>query len=378
MSVVIIGGGQGGYQTAASLRGEGYQESITIVGDEPHLPYQRPPLSKGILVSKQDARHALLRAASWYDEQRVTLMVDRAATIDRQAQHVTLASGARVPYKTLVLATGARNRLLNREDALYIRTLEEALAARERLAQAEHVAVIGGGVIGLETAAAARTLGKRVTVTEALPRLMARMVAPVVSEYFLTRHRMEGVEVHLGHVDPPAADLIIAGIGVVPNTELARDAGLNVANGIAVNEYLQTSDPTIYAIGDCAEFPSSYAQQRVRLESVQNAVDQATCVARAICGNAQPYDAVPWFWTDQFDIRFQAAGLHHGYDDVVVRGDIGARKFSVFYYRGGQLAAIDSINKAGEHLTARKLIAARVQISPEHAADESFDLKSAL
>jgi 3-phenylpropionate/trans-cinnamate dioxygenase ferredoxin reductase component len=249
--------------------------------------------------------------------------------------------------------------------------------------------VIGGGFIGLEVAAAARTLSKQVTVIEGQDRLMARVVAPVVSEHFRSQHEAKGVdillnatlqgihdkEVLLGERTRRPADLVIAGIGVVPNTELAIEAGLPVGNGITVDQYLRTPDERIFAIGDCAEFPNSFAEALVRLESVQNAVDQAACVAKAIVGHGAPYAAVPWFWTDQYDIHMQMAGLPAGFDQVVLRGDPQTRKFSVFYYRGGRLCAADSINRPADHLAARKLIGARTMLSPDQAQDESFDLK---
>ena len=380
MAVVIIGGGQGGFQTAASLRAEGYQERITLIGDEPGVPYQRPPLSKGFLLGKQEQRHAELRPAAFYETQRITLVTARATAIDREARRVTLDSGERIEYETLVLATGARNRLLPHQGALYLRTLPEATEIRERLRNADEVAIIGGGFIGLEVAAAAQTLGKHVTVMEGQARLMARVVAPVVSDYFREQHAARGVEIILS---APASgelrqDLVIAGIGVAPNVELAQEAGLPVGNGITVDEHLRTPDQRIYAIGDCAECPSAFADGRVRLESVQNAVDQAASVAKAIAGHAAPYAAVPWFWTDQYDVHMQMAGLPVGYDQVVTRGDPETRKFSVFYFRGGKLCAVDSINRPADHLAARKLIGARTMLSPDQARDESFDLKSAI
>lgn len=368
MSVVIVGGGQAGYQAAASLRAEGYDGSITIYGEEPHLPYQRPPLSKGMLLGKQEERHAILRPAEFYSTQRIEVITGKR-----------VASLAELPPSDwVVLATGARNRVLPRDGVCYLRTLSETAEIKQRLADARDVAIIGGGFIGLEVAAAARALGKSVTVYEAGPRLMGRVVAPVVSEYFRLQHEARGVRVVLNSTATPEADLIVAGIGVVPNDELAREAGLAVGNGIAVDEFLRTSNPRIFAIGDCAEFPSAYAGGRVRLESVQNAVDQAACVARAICGRPAPYDAAPWFWSDQFDIHLQMAGIATGFDRTVMRGDMATNKFSVFYYREGALKAVDSINRAAEHLTARKLIAARARVTPEQAADESFDLKSAI
>lgn len=368
VSVVIVGGGQAGYQAAASLRAEGYDGSITIYGEEPHLPYQRPPLSKGMLLGKQEERHAILRPAEFYSTQRIEVITGKR-----------VASLAELPPSDwVVLATGARNRVLPRDGVCYLRTLSETAEIKQRLADARDVAIIGGGFIGLEVAAAARALGKSVTVYEAGPRLMGRVVAPVVSEYFRLQHEARGVRVVLNSTATPEADLIVAGIGVVPNDELAREAGLAVGNGIAVDEFLRTSNPRIFAIGDCAEFPSAYAGGRVRLESVQNAVDQAACVARAICGRPAPYDAAPWFWSDQFDIHLQMAGIATGFDRTVMRGDMATNKFSVFYYREGALKAVDSINRAAEHLTARKLIAARARVTPEQAADESFDLKSAI
>ncbi|MGH9646806.1 MAG: NAD(P)/FAD-dependent oxidoreductase [Bryobacteraceae bacterium] len=393
VAVVIIGGGQGGFQVAASLRAEGYQERITVIGEEPGVPYQRPPLSKGFLLGKQEQRHAELRPAAFYETQRIDLITARVTKIDRASRRVMLDSGEHVEYDTLVLATGARNRLLPHRNVLYLRTLGEATEIRQRLAAANDVVVIGGGFIGLEVAAAARTLGKQVTVIEGQSRLMARVVAPVVSEYFRSQHEAKGVdvilnaslqgiaekEVLLGERTRRPADLVIAGIGVEPNVELAREAGLPVGNGIIVSEYLQTADERIFAIGDCAESPNSYAGSIAgalcRLESVQNAVDQAACVAKAIAGHRAVYGAVPWFWTDQYDIHLQMAGLPTGFDQVVTRGDPESRKFSVFYFRAGKLCAVDSVNRPADHLAARKLIGAHAMLSPDQAKDESFDLK---
>lgn len=381
MGVVIIGAGQGGYQTAASLRAEGFEERITLIGDEPGVPYQRPPLSKGFLLHKQEQRHAELRPASFYQTHKIELVTGRVIAIDRAARRVTLDSGGHIEYDTLVLATGARNRKLPQENVFYLRTLAEATELRQRLSAAEDVIVIGGGFIGLEVAAAACTLGKQVTVIEANARLMARVVAPVVSEYFRRQHTARGVEVMLnaasalGNLRPC---LVIAGIGVIPNLELARDAGLPTGNGIIVDKHLRTADDNIYAIGDCAEYPHPLAEERVRLESVQNAVDQAACVAKAIIGRAAPYTAVPWFWSDQYDIHLQMVGLPQGFDQVVTRGDPGSSKFSVFYFLNGKLLAVDSVNRPADHLTARKLIAARAKLSPQQAADETFELKTAL
>jgi 3-phenylpropionate/trans-cinnamate dioxygenase ferredoxin reductase subunit len=276
------------------------------------------------------------------------------------------------------------------ENVLYLRSLEEAVTLRQRLAEARQgVVVIGGGFIGLEVAAAARGAGKAVTVIEAAPRLMARAVSPLLSDFFLDVHRGQGVDVVLNSAVGEvlgvavivsggrriAADVVVAGIGVLPNVELARDAGLDIDDGITVDEFLRTSDADIFAIGDCAHHPNFFAGGRARLESVQNAVDQAKCVARSIMGNSMPYRDVPWFWTDQYEIRFQMAGLAAGYDQSVLRGSIESRKFSVFYFKEGRLLAVDSVNRFGDHIAARKMLAAGTALTPGQAADESVDLK---
>jgi len=403
--VVIVGSGQGGYQTAASLRTEGYAGRITLIGEEPHLPYQRPPLSKAFMLGKQEKHQLALRPEAFYASNRIELRAgERVESIDTSLARVRLASGSSVEFDSLVLATGARNRPLpvagaDLDGVCYLRTLDESVAIRQRLADAQQVVVIGGGFIGLELAAAARTLDKNVTLVEALPRLMARAVAPVVSEFFLQTHSAHGVAillntgcarilgdgrvtgVELGDGSRLPADLVIVGIGVMPNAELARDAGLAVGNGIVVDSQLQTMPsspmaPRIYAIGDCAEFPSSFTGTRVRLESVQNCVDHAACVARSIAGRPAAYSATPWFWSDQYDVRLQMAGLSQGFDQTVLRGDPASAKFSVLFFASDRLLSVDSINRPADHLAARKLIASGAAITPAQAADESFDLKS--
>jgi 3-phenylpropionate/trans-cinnamate dioxygenase ferredoxin reductase subunit len=396
--VVIIGGGQAGLETAAALRSQSYQGPITIVCEEPHEPYQRPPLSKDFLAGKASFDHLALRGAAFYQNHHIGLVIgQRAVAIDRAAKRVRLAagdsrSGDSLPYDTLVLAVGARNRALlapGAEHVLYLRTVDESEAIKQRLSRAQRVAVIGGGFIGLEIAAVARSAGKAVAVIEAKSRLMPRAAAPPLSDFFLDVHRTHGVEVILNaaaaEVRPDAvvlrdgrkieADLVIAGIGIEPNAGLARDAGLEVGDGIAVNAFMQTSDPAIYAVGDCTDHPNPFAGGRTRLESVQNAVDQAKCAARAICGKPSPYADVPWFWTDQYDIRFQMVGLCTGYDRSVVRGSIENRKFSVFYFKDGRLLAVDSVNRFGDHIAARKMLATGKLLTPEQAADEAVDLK---
>jgi 3-phenylpropionate/trans-cinnamate dioxygenase ferredoxin reductase component len=397
---VIVGTGQAGFQTAASLRTEGYQEPITLIGEEPHIPYQRPPLSKGFALDQQDIESIELRPQQFYQDHRIDLLTGKNVTaMDRATKQVTMGSGGRVPYERLVLAVGARNRILPVKGAeldgvLYLRSLDEALVVKQRLQNTQEIVVIGGGFIGLELAAVACTLGKSVTVLEALPRLMSRVVAPIISEFYQELHSSRGVkilcgaavseiagsggavrEVVLSDGRKYSADVVLVGIGVVPNVELARDAGLQISNGIAVDENLQTDDENIFAIGDCAEHPCVFAGARIRLESVQNAADQAQCVAATISGRRNRYRALPWFWTDQFDIKLQMAGISQGHDRIVTRGNRESRKLSVFYFRENQLVAIDSINRPLDHMIGRKLLAAGVPLTPDQAADENVDLK---
>jgi len=398
---VIVGTGQAGFQAAASLRSEGYLDLITLIGEEPHIPYQRPPLSKGFILGTQDAAAIELRPASFYKNHDINLLCgERVVAVLPSEKQVEIASGGNLSYDALVLATGATNRKLQVPGAeldgvVYLRSLAESIFIKERLLEVREIVVIGGGFIGLEFAAVAATFKKKVTVVEALPRLMARVCAPVISEFFRELHASKGVRILCdqtvteirgknGIADTVVlkggselhADLVLVGIGVVPNVELAREAGLAVANGICVDEYLRTSDANIFAIGDCAEYPNRFAEgARIRLESVQNAADQAACVAKTISGRPTVYSDVPWFWTDQYDIKLQMVGISAGHDRIVTRGSREARKLSVFYFKGDRLIAIDSINRPVDHMIGRKVMASGAQLTAEQAADESFDLK---
>ena len=373
--VVIVGAGQAGFQTAASLRSEGFEGSITLIGEEQHLPYQRPPLSKGVLAGAQKIESLPFRPEKFYEDHSIELLLSqRAVAIDREERRVMLASRTSVDYDSLVLATGARVRKLPVPGVLYLRDRDDAMELKSRLESAESVAIVGGGFIGLEVAAVARATGKPVTLVEAQDRLMARSVAPVVSEYFLDSHMAQGVTVILNSTEIPRADLIVAGIGVIANVELAQGAGLTVKSGIVVDAFLKTIDSNIFAIGDCAESANG-----LRLESVQNAADQAKSVATQIVKGPAPYHAVPWFWTDQFDIKLQMAGVSSARYKTVLRGTPESRKFSVFYLDDAdRLTAVDSVNSPGDHMVARKMLAARTSLTPEQAADESVDLKAML
>src|SRR3981189_481493 len=400
--VVIVGAGHAGFQLAASLRQAGFKEPICLINDEAHLPYQRPPLSKAYLKGTGGPDSLMFRPAKFYADQNIDLIADHAVSIDRAARKVSLASGTSLDYGHLVLATGARNRLLdipnaNLERVRYLRTLAGRQSLRDYVGPGRGVVVIGAGFIGLEFAATARAKGLEVDVIELAPRVMARAVTAEISEHFQSRHTAAGIRIHLGvqvtsiesdgskvtgvslsdgrHIK---ADLIVVGVGVLPNVELAAEAGLKVAAGIVVDEHLLTSDPDISAIGDCALYASPRFGGSLRLESVQNATDHARCVAARLTGDAKTYDGLPWFWSDQGDDKLQIAGLTTGYDRVVVRGDRGQRSFSAFCYKSGQLVGIESINRASDHVFGRKILGMNRSIEPEQAADMSFDLKAAL
>jgi 3-phenylpropionate/trans-cinnamate dioxygenase ferredoxin reductase component len=400
--VLIVGAGHAGFQLASSLRQHRYSGRIALINDEAHLPYQRPPLSKAYLKGGGAPDSLMFRPDKFYREQNIELIADRAAAIYRGARRLLLASGASLDYEHLVLATGARNRLLdipnaNLADVRYLRTLDESETLRQRIAPGQRVVVIGAGFIGLEFAATARARGLEVDVVELGPRVMARAVTAEISAFFQDRHAAAGIRIHFGvqatgiegdgvsvtgvslsdgrHIP---ADLVVVGVGVLPNVELADEAGLPVASGIIVNEQLLTSDPNISAIGDCALFESPRFGAPLRLESVQNATDHARCVAARLTGDAKTYNGLPWFWSDQGPDKLQIAGLTTGYDHVVVRGDAGQGSFSAFCYKSGQLVGIESVNRASDHVFGRKILGLNRSIKPAQAADLSFDLKAAL
>jgi len=401
--VVIVGGGQAGFQVAASLRAEGYAGAVRLIGAETHPPYQRPPLSKGLLLGKMERERLLFRQPAFYEAQGIELVLgETVLAIDRGAKAVTTSTGRVLAYEALVIATGTRVRPLpvpgtELDGVLYLRTLDESEDLAQRIAAAERVVVIGGGFIGLEVAAAARMLGRQVTVLEAVDRLMGRAVAPVISAFYADLHRGRGVELALnakierlegadGRVTAVRmadgashpADLVVIGIGVLPNVELAAAAGLACADGILVDAHGRASDPAIFAAGECTSHPNRFAGGRVRLESVQNAVDQAKAVAAALLGKDQPYDEVPWFWSDQYEVKLQMVGISKGHDAQALRGDLAFGRFSVCYFKDGRLLAIDSVNRPGDHMVGRRLLGVGTTLTPAQAADESFDLKAAL
>ncbi|WP_348683944.1 NAD(P)/FAD-dependent oxidoreductase [Acidovorax soli] len=399
-TIVIIGAGQAGYQVAASLRQEGFDGAITLVGDEPGVPYQRPPLSKAYLLGKVGVAALRFRPPEYFDEHRIARIQGSVAAIDRANHQVVLTSGEKLGYEHLVLATGARNRVpavpgIDLDGVFGLRSLADADGLSQRLGHAKRAVVIGAGFIGLEFAAVAAARGMSVDVLELGTRPMARAVSTITSKVFDQAHASWGVHIHYGqslaaihgtdgHVtgvqlasgEVLPADLVVYGIGVLPNAELASEAGLAVNNGIVVDAQLLTSDPAVSAIGDVVSFPSSWSPQPIRLESVQNAVDQAKTVAARLMGKPTSYTALPWFWTDQGEFKLQIAGLSEGHDETVVLGSLEQHQISVLCFRAGRLVAVESCNRPADHMAARKLIARNTRLSAAQAAVAGFDLKA--
>lgn len=403
--IVIVGAGHGGCSLAAALRASNYAGDITLLSEEADYPYHRPPLSKAFMCSGEanDDDRLLLQHESFYRDNRIDLKLDaRVAAIDVASSCLTLASGERLAYGHLALATGSRARSLSipgsdLQGVEVLRTLVHARRLRERLENCQNVVVVGGGFIGLEVAATARKLGKEVRVLETAERILQRSVAPVTSEYITGQHRAKGIAIELntcveafagsnGRVTAVTcagqhwpADLVIVGAGAMPNSELAEAAGIACANGILVDAQMRTSVPNVFALGDCAAHENAYAgKERIRLESIQNANDQARVVSQVLTGNESRYHSVPWFWSDQGDIKLQMAGLSIGRTECVTRGDPQQGRFSVFHYRDDTLIAVDSINQPLEHILSRKLLAQGISPAKTVIADTAADLKQLL
>lgn len=402
MGVVIVGGGHAGIQTADSLRSGGYLGSITIVEGEKGLPYQRPPLSKDYLAPTGNPAPLPLRPASFYADKGIDLKTGVTAVgIQCGGEALLLSDETLLPYEHLVLATGARNRELtcagaNLEGVHGLKTLQDAEALHGALVTARNVLVIGAGFIGLEFAAAAKAHGCSVTVLEFAPRPMGRALTPTTAEWFTAAHQDHGIQLHLNegidHFEPGQdgrvgavvstagksypADLVVVGIGVTPNDDLASRAGLETRNGILVDGTLRTSDPAILAIGDCASFPNIHTGSLTRLESVQNATAHGRHAAQTILGSSSGYAEIPWFWSIQGIWRLQIAGIANADDMTMIIGDPGAPAFSVLCYRNGLLVAVESVNAPADHMAARKLLAAGQGPSPEEAATPGFSLKT--
>ncbi|MES2631332.1 MAG: FAD-dependent oxidoreductase [Pseudomonadota bacterium] len=407
-ALVIVGAGHAGSELAVSARQQGWAGPILLLGDEPFLPYHRPPLSKAFLAGKVDAESLLLRSQTAYDAANVTLMPGvRMTRIDRAARRIELADGSHLGYAKLALCTGGRPRLLAcagidahkpPSNLLYLRTQKDALAIREHLKPGSRLVVIGGGYVGLEVAASAIALGAHVTLLEAQPRVLARVAGPDLSKFYESVHRAAGVDVRTGvsmravHTEAGQggrivriecedgesfdADVVVAGLGMLVNDDAARLAGLATDAGLEVDENGCTRDPHIVAAGDCTVHFDHLYGRTIRLESVPNALEQARSAAAWLCGKSKPNQGVPWFWSDQYDLKLQMVGLSQGYDRCVLRGDPATRSFCAFYLQGDRLLAVDAVNRAGDFMVAKRALAQPVFISPElDLADENHALK---
>lgn len=392
----ILGGGQAGAQAAASLRQEGFGGRILLAGEEPLPPYQRPPLSKAFLAGELAQERLLIKPEAFYRQHDIELLLGVTATgLDTEAREVRLADGRPYSYDQLLLATGGRPRHLDCPGAdhprlHYLRTVADVERLRQHFRSGARLVVIGAGYIGLEVAAVAAKHGLRVTVLEAAPRVLARVAGVEISAFFARIHAAAGVTIHCDTgVSAIAggpelalvrttdgrlleADLVLAGVGLLPNVELAAAAGITCDNGILVDELGQTSAAGVLAAGDCTNHPNAIYGCRWRLESVHNAIEQAKTAAATMAGKPKPYHQAPWFWSDQYDIKLQTAGINRGYEQAVLRGDPATRSFAVFYLKAGRLLAVDAINRPAEFIAARLAIPRAAQVDAERLRDDSL------
>ena len=397
-AIVIIGAGQAAGQAAASLRQEGYDGEIIMLGDEPHPPYQRPPLSKEYLSGKFGLEKVYVRPEKFYADKNIDIRTGtRVTAIDREAKTVTTAAGETIPYEKLLIATGSRPRILGTqgsdlEGIYYLRTITDVDAIRGALDTAKSAVIVGGGYIGLEVAAVAKTLGVDVSVLEMEDRILQRVTTPEMSEYYDSLHTGRGVRilknttvsgfegegrverVLCGDGSKIDADMVIIGIGIIPNVELAQEAGLDVDNGIVVDDHCRTSDPDIYAAGDCTNHPNPLLGRRLRLESVPNAMEQARVACANMLGGDKVYESVPWFWSDQYELKLQMVGFSSDGDTQILRGDREANQFAVFYLKDGAVVAVDAVNSPREFMVCKQLYGK--QVDPEALADPETDLKT--
>ena len=397
-NVTIIGGGQAGLQICESLRREGHDGEISLISNEEFLPYHRPPLSKSFLLGSIDENRLLIRSESFFEKQNISYRTNaKVLSIDRARKFIELSDGPPLFYEKLAIATGARVRTLpvevSENKIFYIRSLADAKRLAEVLPSLSRVAVIGGGFIGLEAAAVCRTLGKEVILFEQAKMLMARVVPEELANFYESYHKDKGVKVELNSsirgvtesnnsvivtTDTKAIDVdaLIVGIGVIPNSELATKAGLDCENGIITNSVGQTSDENIFAAGDCASVYSKYFKKHIRLESVQHAVDTAKVVGGSMLGKRQDYSAVPWFWSDQYDLKLQIAGALETYDDYYLFGSMKDNSFSIFYFLRGQHVGTASVNRPSDHMKSRKLLTSGSKLTKNSMQESDFNIAS--
>jgi 3-phenylpropionate/trans-cinnamate dioxygenase ferredoxin reductase subunit len=403
LTSVIIGASHAGTQLALSLRQGGWSGRIVLIGDEPVNPYQRPPLSKDILSGARSPEQIPIRPGSVLEHAGIELLLGhRVEAIDRNSKTVTMDDGSTLAYDKLALTLGAYPATIpvtgtNKHGVCYLRNLGDVEQIRPHIGKGKSAVIIGGGYIGLEAGSVLRQTGMRVTVLEALPRVLQRVTAPVVSAFYERLHDEEGLRIVTSSLVTAIqgdervervfcadgsefdADLVIIAVGVLPKTELAAQAGLDVEDGILVDEFTRTSDPDIVAAGDCTRHYNPIYRRRVRLESVQNAIDQAKTAAATLNGNPKPYHALPWFWSDQYDVKLQIAGLSQGYDNIVLRGNPETgRSFAVFYFKGDHLLAVDAVNRPGEFMVGKRLLLQGVAVDKTRLSDETIPAKQLL
>jgi 3-phenylpropionate/trans-cinnamate dioxygenase ferredoxin reductase subunit len=398
--IVVIGAGQAAGQAAASLRQEGYEGEITIIGDEAQAPYQRPPLSKAYLSGEVGLDRVLVRPENFYADKGINLQTGvRVESINRADKTIATSTGSTLSYDKLLIATGSRPRILNIEGSdleglHYLRTVDDVDGLRTAMEAAKNVCIVGGGYIGLEVAAVAKKAGHNVTVLEMEDRILQRVTTAEMSEFYHALHTGRGVDIRVntmvsgfagenGRVtsvlcgdESIPADLVIVGIGIIPNVELAEAAGLTCDNGIVVNDHCQTSDPDIYAAGDCTNHPNPILDRRLRLESVPNAMEQARTACSNMLGGDKTYAAVPWFWSDQYELKLQMVGFSADGDQSVLRGDKASNEFAVFYLKDGNVVAVDAVNSPKEFMVAKQLYGKAV--NEADLANPAFELKELL
>lgn len=401
-TVVIIGAGQAGGDMTTALRQQGFEGRIVLIGEEPALPYRRPPLSKAYLSGEMSEAQLYIKPASTYEKQNVDVKTGvRVESIDRAAHTVTLDTGEVIEYTKLAFCTGGHARRLplagaEKPNVHYVRTIADIERLKAQFQPGKRLLIIGGGYIGLEAAAVGIKKELNVTLVEALPRLLARVTGPELSEYYYGVHSAKGVDIKLGAgvealeggdtVETVVladgtrlqADVIIVGIGLIPNTELAEAVGLDVDNGILVDLQCRSSDPDIFAAGDCANHDHGFLLRRIRLESVPNASEGARVIAATICGKEAQHNGAPWFWSDQYDLKLQMVGINQGYEEVVIRGSMEDNNFSAFYLANGVIISADTVNRPKDFMIAKKLVAGRVKSDAATLSDETVDLKSLL
>lgn len=403
LTCIVIGASHAAAQLAPSLRQEGWQGRIIVVGDESSLPYHRPPLSKTFMSGEKQADQLLIRNQALYDKNNIEFKLNcRIDSIDRQQKTITTNSGEVMPYDKLAICTGSRVRQVNLpgielNGIHYLRDIDDVNGIKQGIASGKSAVIVGGGYIGLETAASLRKQGMNVVVLEMAPRILARVAAPEISEFYTRVHSEEGVTIETGmsvsgfegdgHVERVTctdgrsypADIVIVGVGILPNIEVAEAAGLDINNGLVVDQYACTEDPDIVAAGDVTNHPNAHYGIQLRLESVPNATEQAKSAAASICGKKKPYHALPWFWSDQYDLKLQIAGLSQGYDQMIVRGDRNSgRSFAAFYLKEGKLISADCINRPQEFMVSKRIIAEGLAVDINKLIDETVTPKELL